>query len=718
MWHVLKVADGADGAPEAPAVQVITVATIEETPEPTAPLLHPQRSEEPIRQSPDSRRRIDDTTDIHGDTSSEDDDDADDFTRHFRMTIDVRSIGNLTRAAHAAVHFGYPFLGASRPVRTHPLWLPANTEAKLDGAAATFDCIMSRNKIRDIFSEHPLKISALSRTLMGTSNIGDVDVDLFGVLESLPHSYRCPITLKSLKTVAEYKVHRLGMGALRGMGHVDRVPPKDPTTIWASDMYYPLCPDHPHPRAGDSFELGGRLRVVVIVEEIGVVGPEAVQPVKVGYKMHNGALYSSQEALFRTTHTSTTHTRSTSATTQQGRTQGGESISADEQLQLDRLKADWEAFRLKSEAVWRQALRDREQDMRVRVEGEMSKSMAERADDLRRAQEEAGRLEVRLRGALDEVERQKNSMKAKDDQVQVRLAQKTAELELLQRRVRDEAKARVDAEVQRVEGLRTQLTMQADHTQRLEKRLRENEREYETFRTQSRGTPEALLREETARLRAQLGECRADVERERRIRSESELEKEHFRAQMNRLALALKRERERSAASARQDLEQLRLEFLAREERYVLDGDRQELSNIRHELAGLRLAVMAPPVTIPDSATTATAASPTPVPLPAHTTTPVSASTYAPVRAPDPAPSAAGTCGLSAAASAAALRAQLHQLTASGLYPDTTHEPALVHLRAELSRAEEVERGGGRGGGGAGGGSIGTILAVAGNAFR
>ena len=68
------------------------------------------------------------------------------------------------------------------------------------------------------------------------------------------------------------------------------------------------------------------------------------------------------------------------------------------------------------------------------------------------------------------------------------------------------------------------------------------------------GTPESLLREEVARLRAQLGESRGEVERERRIRSEAELEKEHFRAQMHRLAMALKRERERSAASARQDL--------------------------------------------------------------------------------------------------------------------------------------------------------------------
>jgi hypothetical protein len=42
-----------------------------------------------------------------------------------------------------------------------------------------------------------------------------------------------------------------------------------------------------------------------------------------------------------------------------------------------------------------------------------------------------------------------------------------------------------------------------------------------------------------------------------------------MRSQVHRLALALKREKERNSALARQDLEQLRLEFLAREERYL-----------------------------------------------------------------------------------------------------------------------------------------------------
>jgi hypothetical protein len=122
-------------------------------------------------------------------------------------------------------------------------------------------------------------------------------------------------------------------------------------------------------------------------------------------------------------------------------------------------------------------------------------------------------------------------------------------------------------EARKVAGLQQQLASLQDSLRLAEKRAKDAEHDFDQYRAQLRSAPESVLREENARLRAQLAECRAEVERERRLRSETELEKEHFRAQMHRLALALKRERERSSVTARQELEQLRLEFLAREER-------------------------------------------------------------------------------------------------------------------------------------------------------
>jgi hypothetical protein len=497
-------------------------------------------------------------------------DEVDDFTRHYRMNIEVKSIGGLRRAANAAIHFSYPYLGAGGPVRTHPVWLPANTEGRVDGAVASYDCCMSRNRIRDILSEHPLKISAVSRTHLGSANIGEVGVDLFGVMESRPHSFRCPMTNKTFKAREEYTSHRHSLLALRSLGQVDRVPAKDPITIWANDSFLPLCMDKRN--SSEMSFLGGRLRVVVIIEEISIVGAEIATSVKPGYKMHNGALYIIKDQ--------------PSDFDLPLRAQGGVEVDVEgnpelppepldrvglsevERTALEKLKNDWETFRLATEVQWRNSLKDRESQMRSRLEAEASTTLAERADDLRRAQEEAGRLEVRLRGAIDEAERQKNQLKLREEQMQLQLSQKTSELQLLQRRVREEAKARIDSEVRKSESLVSQINLQKQQIERYEKRVKDVEREFESFRAYSRGTPEAILREEVARVRAQLGESRGEVERERRIKSEAELEKEHYRAQMHRLAVALKRERERSSASTRQDLDQLRLEFLAREERY------------------------------------------------------------------------------------------------------------------------------------------------------
>jgi len=324
-----------------------------------------------------------------------------------------------------------------------------------------------------------------------------------------------------------------------------------------------------------------------------MVGGELAFAVKPGYKMHGGGVY---ELGHDIEYTSTLKDGSTidlgGLSVAHPDPLDRDDLSASEKTHLQALRVDWEGWRRAAEAQWTEALRDRERLLRKKLEEDAARTLAQtlahRADDLKRAQEEAGRLEIRLRAAIDQVERQKQSWTVKEEQVQMRLAQKTAELQLLQRRVRDEAKVRVETEARRADALQTQVKQLQTDLERSDKRLHDCEKDFDAYRTHARSTPENVLREEVAKLRAQLGESRAETERERRLRSEAELEKEHFRAQMHRLAGALKRERERSSAMARQELEQLRLEFLAREERYVLDGDREELRNIRHELAALR----------------------------------------------------------------------------------------------------------------------------------
>ena len=209
--------------------------------------------------------------------------------------------------------------------------------------------------------------------------------------------------------------------------------------------------------------------------------------------------------------------------------------AVDSTQSLEMLKRDWENWRRDAEGKWREQLRQREILLRKAMEEETQATLTAKSDDLRRAHEEAGRLEMRLRSTIHAVEKQKAGLILKEDQMNSKLAQKSSELQILERRIRDEARSKVDSETRRADGLTQQLTHLKESLERMEKRAKDAERDFESYRQQVRGLPETKLREEVARLRAQLAETRTEIERERRISGEKELEKEHFRAQMHRL---------------------------------------------------------------------------------------------------------------------------------------------------------------------------------------
>eukprot|EP01041_Mallomonas_annulata_P000886 gene886-1720_t len=515
------------------------------------------------------------------DDEEEDDDEDEDALRHYRLSVEVRSITGLKAAAHICVQFAYPFIGVGAHVRTHPVWvLPHVMETKIDGASAIFECCLSHASLSDTLLRHPMMLSVLTKSNLGSDELGQAAANLEVVSHSKCISFRCPVTSKTFKSRIEYSRHRKMMLKLKVAGRLvgKKVPPIDCISIRAWDISLPVF-SKDKDLAGRRKE-AARIRFVAVLEDLGGVGVGLTWPVKPGYKMHNCGVYEQNPMEQNDTNDDGDISNPVDPLEKPG-------ITAAQRAELEALKLDWEVWRKASETQWRESLKEKENQLRRRLEAEAAGSLSERADDLRRAHEEAARLEVRLRSSLDAVERQKAQLHLKEEQATMKLAQRTAELQLLQKRVREEAKAKVEVEERRVHSLELQIRTMQETLERAEKRAKEAEREYDSYRQQSRIAPENLLREETARLRAQLAESKVEVERERRLRGEAELEKEHFRAQVHRLALALKREREKSAVLARQDMEQLRLEFLAREERYILDGDRDELRRLRNAVTTL-----------------------------------------------------------------------------------------------------------------------------------
>jgi len=265
-----------------------------------------------------------------------------------------------------------------------------------------------------------------------------------------------------------------------------------------------------------------------------------------------------------------------------------ETLTPLERSRFETLRLEWENWRIGAESIWREKFRSREIKIRQQCEVDANTSLSDRSEDLRRTHDDIAKLEMKLRNAVDSIEEKKLRLQASEEQVSLRLAQKTAELQLLQRRVRDEAKMKIETEAQRAEGLQHQLDDMKAMYERVHERAQNLDSDFEAYRQQVRSVPDTQLREDLVSLKARYSDGLAQIERERSLTSEAEIEKEHYRAQMHRLALALKTERDRSSDVARQELEQLRLEFLAREERYILDGDRAALGDIRKEIDQLR----------------------------------------------------------------------------------------------------------------------------------
>jgi len=78
------------------------------------------------------------------------------------------------------------------------------------------------------------------------------------------------------------------------------------------------------------------------------------------------------------------------------------------------------------------------------------------------------------------------------------------------------------------------------------------------------------------------------ISNENKLLYDYTVEKENYKLLIKRLISTLKREREKNQSNVREEIEQLRLEYLAREENYILDGDKNEIIDIRTELNKLK----------------------------------------------------------------------------------------------------------------------------------
>lgn len=491
--------------------------------------------------------------------------------RHYRISINLQSIQGLERAIFASFQFTYPHLGSAGVVRTPPQWFQPSAEGRIEKGSVSYELATSKGRLENILASFPIKIDMLRRTNQENDVVGFAVLDLMTTFRTAAYMYVCPVTAKTFKTLDEYRIHAQIMNDQYNNQEIDTAPARDPEVVHATDFFLGMNDDSAKGEGEKPTVAAAKLRVVTVIEDKGEISREKALRVKPGYKMHGGAVYKKPET--ESVHIQTTPFKAPAPPTPAPPTPAppvDESWSRNQLMEheLAQMKLDWELWREKAEKTWRENLLVQEQEIKAKAKQEAQAMLENKMEDLKRSQQEVARMEVRLKAASDAVEKQKLRLQQQEDILEGKVAAKLQELQLLTNRVKVEAKTLVEGERQKNVVAHAQIAQLQDYVQTLERKIRNLEQEYLDLKDSQRKYSETLLREELATVRAHLAEAREGIEREKNATAAAVLEKEHYRAQMHRLAHALKREREKTQAMARQEIEQLRLEFLAREERY------------------------------------------------------------------------------------------------------------------------------------------------------
>lgn len=244
---------------------------------------------------------------------------------------------------------------------------------------------------------------------------------------------------------------------------------------------------------------------------------------------------------------------------------------------------------------WEAEMRNRESTRMSALEQEWAHREHERAKTIKLAQEEYKQLEVRMHRAITDAERRERAVARLETELQRAADQRLADIEVLHRRAREESQHKITLHQERVTSLESELKRVRVTLGKTEQRLSKVESEYADFREKTRQSPEATLQKEIAMLQGQNAELHARLEQEKERTASEVLEKEKVKAQLVQVARELQRQMHANNARAERELDNLRLEYLAREERYVLDGDRKQLMDLRQELNELRAATLRTP---------------------------------------------------------------------------------------------------------------------------
>ncbi|XP_008285920.1 centrosomal protein of 120 kDa [Stegastes partitus] len=463
---------------------------------------------------------------------------------HYCFSLDLRSLRNLglTHPVAATLRYSYQFFGSAAPIMTNPpVELQRNTEVSLPQSYCAFDFAALPQQLQDTFTRFPLVVEVWHRDSSSRDQlIGRASVQLSRLLSSERTRF-----LGSAGEPSWRRTHR------------DRIP------VVHSQ------------RAGEAV---AELSYVATLEDLGLV--------KAAEVVVSESSQSEPPA----------HPQPPPPPHPAAPRPAADARPAAPRDTLEyRTALELELWKEEQEDLFDDQLRRKESSHMQALAEEWRRRDREREALVKKKEVEYNLLEEQLQKTLSDLEKREKQLAEAELETQRLQRELRAEHELTQRELQESSRRlRQDCD-HRVALERDKARLAEEERGRLlqqiadgESRYRQLEKEFQLYREQQSARPELRLQSEVNLLALE------KVELERKLESTTK-SKLHYKQQWGRALKELARFKQREQENAmnrlkkqQEELEAMRLRYLATEEKEAARQERQELDGIRNQLNRLK----------------------------------------------------------------------------------------------------------------------------------
>ncbi|KAK7145416.1 hypothetical protein R3I93_013214 [Phoxinus phoxinus] len=465
---------------------------------------------------------------------------------HFCFSLDLRSVRDLRTSApvNCVLRYAYQFFGSASPIMTSPaVEVKKNTEVFLPQSFCAFDFAALPSQLQDTFLRVPLLVEMWHREHSSPDVLlGSVSIQLSRLLSSE----------KSRFLDAAGRQHWR-------QSCTERIPI---TKAHGSEKLAELC-------------------YVSVLEDLGFVKAQEILVSE-----------SSQAAV----------------APPQGHG-GSDTLTRPRETLEYKAALELEMWKEMQEDMFDDQLKQKELSHMQALAEEWRRRDQQREALIKKKEVEYSLLEEQLQKTLCDLETREKALAHAEAETQ-RLQREMRsehefsmrELQDSSRRLREDCDHQVELERSKVRQLEDQLTRQRQQLQESENKHKLLEKEFQQFRDQQSVRPEARLQSEISLMTLE------KVELERKLESATK-SKLHYKQQWGRALKELARFKQREQENAmtrlkkqQQELEHMRLRFLASEEKEAVSSEKHELQDIRNQLNRLKQQEAAARVCVSQSA--------------------------------------------------------------------------------------------------------------------